>query len=168
MTNAPTFGGVETPTRPNWLPEWLTPFNPIPSSNMPVTPPMIQPQIPNPTSQNASQGATGGGDGGGIPDFLKSLVTSPKGIATLLSLAMAARGLRGRGGSGGTSEGALLEEARSGMELQRKRVEQSQPAFDALMRMAYAGSPKHLRGAAPAGYTPGNPYPYESPTFGER
>ena len=66
---------------------------------------------------------------------------------------------------------AVSDEIKQGLALQRKRLEQTQPALDTLVNMAYGMSPTRYRGPAPAGYTPNEApqgaYQYQTPRFGE-
>jgi hypothetical protein len=107
--------------------------------------------------------------GGGLAGRLKDIATDPRtylGIASQIpQFADLIKG--GRGPS--AEESALLDEAKKGMELQRQRTEQTQPVYDALIRMSYGNMPTRHRGAAPAGYqAPTEQYPYAPPRFGGR
>lgn len=123
-------------------------------------------------AQAASNGVPrfGGDDtGGGWLDSLKQFATDPKSLAGLAALYPALQNLTGGGSGSNPSEDALLDEARQGMALQRKRIEQTQPVFDTIVRMAYGNAPTRHRGAPPEGYQdPPAGYTFTPPRFGGR
>lgn len=105
----------------------------------------------------------------GVADRAKAWLTDPRNLLSLMALFPALRGLTGGGSGGGMSQDALLDEARQGMALQRQRLEQTQPVFDTLVRMAYGNAPVRHRGEPPAGYqAPSSGYAYTPPRFGGR
>lgn len=125
-----------------------------------------------PTFDPRTPGSAPRTSGGGFVDGLKDFFTNPRNLIGLAALTPSiVNSFRGGGGSGsgGLSESGLLDEAREGMALQRKRLEQTQPVFDTLVRMAYGRTPKAYRGAPPEGYQPpAQQYPYSPPRFGGR
>lgn len=103
---------------------------------------------------------------------LRHAATDPKNIVALAALLpMLTRGGGGNSPFGDSSMNGLGDEITKGLAMQRQRMEQAQPAYDALVNMSYGMSPTRYRGAtAPAGYTPNaapeGPYKYEGPRFG--
>src|SRR5438132_4351900 len=105
--------------------------------------------------------AAGGAGASGVIAKLKNFFTSGGGVKDVASLAALLPMLASRGGGGGSTpfadlklpsdDPALLNDARSAYALQQKRVNQTQPAFDALVSQAYGMTPTRYRSAAPQG-----------------
>lgn len=120
--------------------------------------------------------------GGGLLGGLKNFLTSKKGVGDVAGLAALLPLLTSRGGGGGSTpfadlklpadDPALLNDTRAAYALQQKRVNQTQPAFDALVSQAYGMTPMRYRGAAPEGVSseataaPSGAYAYRGPQFG--
>jgi hypothetical protein len=131
------------------------------------------------TAAGATAGTTAGTTAGAAaPSFasrLKSLVTDPSklvGLAAIIpSLARSFGGGGNSSGVGGDLSG-IGDEITKNLAMQRQRMEQAQPAFDALVRQAYGQTPMTYRGQAPAGVTPNQApsggYAYQAPRFGGR
>lgn len=123
----------------------------------------------------AARGAAGAaGEAGGrsLLDGVKDALKDPKNYAALAGLLpfLMNSGLFGGDGDDARFGGPVDKEIADTLALQRKRLEQTQPALDTLVNMSYGMSPTRYRGAPPAGYTPNEapagPYKYESPRFG--
>ncbi len=104
-----------------------------------------------------------------LMDSLKKMGTDPQTLAGIASLfAMAGGG--GNSPFGDTDD--LNGEVTKSLALQRGRIEQAQPVYDALVNQAYGMTPQAYRGTAPAGFKPqpepSGPYAYQSPRFGGR
>lgn len=104
---------------------------------------------------------------------LKGLV--PDSIGDVAKLATGAAALipqfTGAGNSNAFGNAEIEDEVKRALALQRGRVEQAQPVYDALVNMAYGMTPTRYRGAQPAGYpetaqhAPAGPYAYQGPRF---
>lgn len=107
---------------------------------------------------------------------LSSLVHDPKKLISLAALIPSlARSLGGGGngsGFGSGDLGGIGDEITKNLAMQRERMQQAQPAFDALVQQAYGQTPSAYRGQAPAGSTPAQApsgaYAYQAPRFGGR
>lgn len=137
----------------------------LPASHIPG----LETAAPAPLTQTGGAGVPsgtttpggGGGSGVSIPSWLKD----PKNIAALAGLIPFLKNVL-TGGDGGdnpfTSEAnaAVMDELRDTMALQRGRMEQAQPVYENLVRMAMAAAPNPNYG--------GPAYQYNGPTFGGR
>lgn len=136
-----------------------------------------------------------GGGAGSVLGKLKSLLTSQGGLKDAAGLAALLPLLKSGGGStSGTGAGTATlptdnpfadlalppaqtyagapAEARDAYALQKRRVDQTQPAFDALVNQAYGMTPTRYRGAPPEGMPAAaqapvsGAYAYRGPQFG--
>jgi len=141
------------------------------SSSIPAAAAMSGPSTAAMGAQGASSGYTlpaalaSGANAPGLIDRLTQPFTGENGgrnIAGLAALIPMLTGLRDQSSNGpfGNSEDLSAEIQRS-LALQRQRVEQAQPVYDTLVRMAHGMSPAGYRepGATPT------PYPYQAPRF---
>jgi hypothetical protein len=104
---------------------------------------------------------------------LTDKLTDPRSIAALASLGLGGATSLFGGQDGPIDDDVVADEIAKSLALQRSRVEQAQPAYDALVRMAYGMTPTSYRGeTAPAGFqqpdTTNPAYQYQAPTFGGR
>jgi len=114
---------------------------------------------------------TASGGGSALMKGLKNAV--PNSVQDIAGLAALAPMFMGGGGSNPFSDTNVSNEISQTLALQRQRMQQAQPVYDALVNMAYGMSPTRYRGAtAPAGSTanaaPEGAYRYQAPTFGGR
>jgi len=149
----------------------------IPGTGIPVVagtgPGLTAPALAG-TVGSAASGAAGRATQAAAPSVARSLtqqLTDPQNLAGLAALIPMLTNMGGGDDSNNPfGNSKVNEEIASALALQRKRLEQTQPALDTLVNMAYGMSPTRYRGAAPEGYTPNEaptgPYQYESPRFG--
>lgn len=125
---------------------------------------------------SAASAAGAAASGLSVADRIKQLAKDPATIAKVAAsvpLFTSAFGGAGGGENGALGEGsALMNEIQQSLAMQRKRTQQAQPVYDALVNQAYARTPTRYRGAAPEGYpsgadaAPAGAYAYTPPRFG--
>lgn len=125
------------------------------------------------TGTGAGAGAGAGAGVNAIPWWVKAVMG---GGATLIPQFLPGGAFNNGGGpaDGGLGPGTeeFMDEIRAGLAMQRQRMEQAQPVYDALVHQAWGNLPQRYRGAPPAGMpdsateAPAGAYVYESPRFG--
>lgn len=121
--------------------------------------------------------ASGGGGSSlvsAIGSGLAKHFSDPKVIASIAGMAIPA--FTGGGSSTGANgalgaDSPLMQGATEDMAAARRRYQQAQPLYDALVNIAYGRTPTRYRGAAPSGYpetgdaAPAGAYQYVAPRF---
>lgn len=137
-----------------------------------------------PASLAVGTGASAGA-GAALTQILRSIATprGAAGLAALLPVLTHGLGSGGSGGSGGTipmpdlsqnpfADLAPPTDARDAYAMQKGRVTEAQPLYDALVAQAYGMTPTRYRGAAPEGLPASatapvsGAYAYRGPQFG--
>jgi hypothetical protein len=108
--------------------------------------------------------------GGAAARGLLDKFSDPQSLAALAALGIGGASSLMGGPDNAMSDDAIKDEIAKSLAIQRGRLEQAQPAYDAMVNMAYGMSPTHYRGAAPAGFkapqTDNPAYQYQAPRFG--